>query len=736
MRAIDQHNNVFSYLQVLPTQCWNAIKVQKGRCLIGALAITATVVACVFTNTLAPLLVVGAVVVLTPLTLRGCRWLRDAALLFAAKYTSPNFLQFFIRLGADLEARDNNGRTALMQAVINGNLNTLNALIQAGANLEMRDNNNLTALMHAASNGNLYTLIPLLQAGSNVNAQNHDGVTVLMLAASSGNLEIVNTLIMRGAYINQRTIGGMTALLLAELSGRGAIVQRLRNIGALPHHLAANNPPLNIEAAHVPQHRLQNNPPLNVEAAYVPDHRLQNNQLYLTINRQNMTPAAAQSHLSALAENLRSYQNALYFEDLAELSLSVRYEGEHGIDSGGLSREFTTQLLKNLFNFPGDFQFFKQTESGQYELFDGMLRMAPQDLQICKNIGTFLAAVMSGFPRATKIGSVFSDKFYNFLLSLHDYGREHPEALRDGFNAMSPEEKQQLALHLAKHDLENPSYKDIIRCLQKPCNAEKTDQELDAFLKFLIDDFFVEGPDRQTPPELVEILEAFGQVENYSLLLSTPEPFTVAGNEGKRFTRDSIRGLLRTILFDECQKRYFHNKFANTLVDTYQNTCIPLVAVAEGFQKVDRRHIRPIIHQLSLDPQRATKALSSSIQGPPFTREAFVALLRRSLADNQDVQEKVNWLIEWCERGVNGNEETRATEEEMKSMLSCITASEVVTGSLRLTFAEPVEGYSQFHTCFNTVNLGTHLMDQMSKTIFIQMWKENVSRAHGEGFLE
>lgn len=469
---------------------------------------------------------------------------------------------------------------------------------------------------------------------------------------------------------------------------------------------------------------------LGIHTDYIIDHRIFNNNLLcLTINRSNMNFAAVKEYLKVLAKYLRCYG------DWENFSLNIGYEGERAIDAGGLSREFITQLFRNLFHFPDEFPFFRQNESGQCDLFDGMLTMNIQDLQVCKDIGTFLAAGFTGFPRYSdaKIGNVFSDKFYNFLLNIHKYTVDHPDRVNHSFNAMSQEDKEMLVLQLANHDLENPSYKEINSCLQKLIEVEETDKELDVFFKFIIDLSFVEDVDPKLSPALKEIVEAFRTGPNYVRILNASDPFTLIGNEGQRYTQDVIRETLRAALIDEQQKIHFQKKFARSLVDAYQNTCIPLMAVEQGFRSVGIRRIMPFIDQLKVDPHSTIRALSIAIQGPSFTREAFIALLRRSTAV-RSIQEKVNWIIEWCERGIDQREETRATEEAMKNMLSCMTRTEVITNTLVVGFYLPVPGYSQFHTCDYSINFGISLMVQTDKTTFIQMWNEQVSRAHLEGF--
>ena len=71
-----------------------------------------------------------------------------------------------IAAGADGNAVNSNGRTALMRAVINGHLDIVRKLIADGDNGNAVDNWNRTALIHAAEN-DYYDIVALLQEAAN-----------------------------------------------------------------------------------------------------------------------------------------------------------------------------------------------------------------------------------------------------------------------------------------------------------------------------------------------------------------------------------------------------------------------------------------------------------------------------------------------------------------------------------------------------------------------------------------
>jgi len=135
--------------------------------------------------------------------------------------------------GADVQARDATGRTALMYAAENGDPTTVQMLLIHGADVNARDWQGWTALIYAAENGDLSTVQTLLANKANVNARSEgSGWTALMSAASRGHLLVVQALLARGAETNARDKDDETALLMAVQQGQTAVVQALLDGGA------------------------------------------------------------------------------------------------------------------------------------------------------------------------------------------------------------------------------------------------------------------------------------------------------------------------------------------------------------------------------------------------------------------------------------------------------------------------------------------------------------------------
>ena len=113
-----------------------------------------------------------------------------------------------------------------------GEVDTVKRLIEAGADVDARDFGGLTALMLTVRNGHAEIVKILLEAGADLNAQDDDGETALLKAARGGQTEVVNILITASADVNVRTKNGDTALILAKGWGHTHIVDLLRKAGA------------------------------------------------------------------------------------------------------------------------------------------------------------------------------------------------------------------------------------------------------------------------------------------------------------------------------------------------------------------------------------------------------------------------------------------------------------------------------------------------------------------------
>jgi len=140
----------------------------------------------------------------------------------AAASGSVEAIQRLAREGADLDARDPNGRTPVHVAAFQGHGPAAQALIRAGANPALLDNQRYDAVTIAAVRDDVPTLRALLSAGASARLVTsvYDG-TALIAAAHLGHDEIARDLIEAGAPLDHVNNLGWTALIEAVILGDG-----------------------------------------------------------------------------------------------------------------------------------------------------------------------------------------------------------------------------------------------------------------------------------------------------------------------------------------------------------------------------------------------------------------------------------------------------------------------------------------------------------------------------------
>ncbi len=134
--------------------------------------------------------------------------------------------------GANVNAIDDEGETALMHAALNGHLDVVRALLEKDAEVNTKSDKDLTALILAATGKSVEIVKVLLNKGADVNAKQVQGFTALHLAVQHGNFEIAQTLLNRGADVNAKTNEGTTAIVKASEIGQHKIVKILLDKGA------------------------------------------------------------------------------------------------------------------------------------------------------------------------------------------------------------------------------------------------------------------------------------------------------------------------------------------------------------------------------------------------------------------------------------------------------------------------------------------------------------------------
>ena len=108
------------------------------------------------------------------------------------------------------------------------NTASVRGLLRGGADVNAAQGDGTTALHWAASHDDLEIAAMLLYAGANVRATTRlGGYTPLHLASQRGHDAVIDVLIKAGANPNQPTVTGATPLMLAAASGHVAAVKQL-----------------------------------------------------------------------------------------------------------------------------------------------------------------------------------------------------------------------------------------------------------------------------------------------------------------------------------------------------------------------------------------------------------------------------------------------------------------------------------------------------------------------------
>lgn len=159
-------------------------------------------------------------------------------LIQAAEAGDVSAVLSLLQAGAQINATDERGRTAVMAATHTNRVEAVRALIEAGADINIRDNLLDNPFLYASAEG-LYEIVKLtIEAGADTRLTNRFGGTALIPACERGHVEIVRELLTRtDVDVNHVNDLGWTALLEAIILSDGGprhqeIVQLLMDHGA------------------------------------------------------------------------------------------------------------------------------------------------------------------------------------------------------------------------------------------------------------------------------------------------------------------------------------------------------------------------------------------------------------------------------------------------------------------------------------------------------------------------
>lgn len=161
----------------------------------------------------------------------------------AAQNGDIETVRSLLREGADVNAGQGDGMSALHWAAERGDVELIDVLLYAGAEVEASTRIGQYRPLHiAARNAHLGAVARLIEAGADVAAVTHpSGSTALHMAALSGSADLVHALVDAGADIDAREgEWGQTPLIFAASWNRVAAAVALLEEGADPN-LAAES---------------------------------------------------------------------------------------------------------------------------------------------------------------------------------------------------------------------------------------------------------------------------------------------------------------------------------------------------------------------------------------------------------------------------------------------------------------------------------------------------------------
>jgi ankyrin repeat protein len=155
--------------------------------------------------------------------------------------------------GASVHIRNKNGQTPLHIASRRGLSDLMTLLLKFGADVDVRDNNDMTPLLCASrSSESSAAMQMLLDHDANIHVRNKKGQTPLHLSSRYNSSSIVSLLLKSGAEVDAQDHDNMTALLCASgpfrndevahlLLDHGANIHMGTKKGQTPLHLASEN---------------------------------------------------------------------------------------------------------------------------------------------------------------------------------------------------------------------------------------------------------------------------------------------------------------------------------------------------------------------------------------------------------------------------------------------------------------------------------------------------------------
>ncbi|MDB5976819.1 MAG: hypothetical protein JWR07_3579, partial [Nevskia sp.] len=153
-------------------------------------------------------------------------------LLNAIRKTSLNMVKYLVAHKANVNGTDSDGWTPVMTAAWMDDGDLVKLLVANKADMKAKNPNGLTALAIASQYSKDVATVALVQAGSDVNQRIGSGYTPLMLAVAGHADQSAKALIDHGADVNAKNNGGVTALMIAAAANQADLAAMLIQSGA------------------------------------------------------------------------------------------------------------------------------------------------------------------------------------------------------------------------------------------------------------------------------------------------------------------------------------------------------------------------------------------------------------------------------------------------------------------------------------------------------------------------
>lgn len=163
----------------------------------------------------------------------------NTPLMYASAFGNAEMMDVILRAGADVNARNDFGASALLWAA--SDLLKVRLLLAAGADVNVRSNAGRTPLMAAAyADGSLKIVKLLVAKGARIDVKEADETPLLNIAAQSDNSAVVRFLIARGTAADSTDAVGQTPLFWAATNGNAELTGELLGRGADPRRVTAD----------------------------------------------------------------------------------------------------------------------------------------------------------------------------------------------------------------------------------------------------------------------------------------------------------------------------------------------------------------------------------------------------------------------------------------------------------------------------------------------------------------